>query len=81
MTASMMIGIPHMMIANHAMSKGNGEYPKMLSRREAPDRIRKMMSLFIPPHSMISSSFFIILIILLADIQLYPCGYGYIIYL
>ena len=62
MTASMIIGTPQSMIAIHAMSKGKGEYPKMLSRRAAPDRIRKVISRFTPPHSIISSSFFIIII-------------------
>ena len=57
MTASRMIGIPHKMMATHAISKGNGEIPKILKSRAAPDMTRKTISRFVPPHSSSSSNF------------------------
>ena len=51
MTASRMIGMPHRMMAIHAMSKGEGRMPSRLSTTAIPEMTSRVTSFLMPPNS------------------------------
>ena len=57
MTASMIMGIPHRIMATQAASNGSGISLKILMISAIPEMTRKQMSFFIPPISIRASSF------------------------
>ena len=56
-TASIMIGSPHRIIAIQAASKGRGNKSKILITKEIPPSAKHVMSFGVPPHSRILSIF------------------------
>ena len=56
--ASIIIGMPHKIIATQAASKGKGSKSKMLMIRAIPEMTRRQISFLTPPHSSKVSSLF-----------------------
>ena len=74
MTASMIMGIPHRIMATQAASNGSGISLKILMISAIPEMTRKQMSFFIPPISIRASSFLTDSFIMAPSFCIIPIG-------